>query len=478
MRIGRNICKPNPCMPGTCSVEEDDQSIKCDCSGTYYTGERCQLGYAVAHPVPALVKGNSEDVTITSKPLIQTMVSIAPSDNSSLGINKQMISLSPQSSSGSYTVQANRSGLFTVSYDVIPGSLYLKPDDTLILVTERTHGQVPDYFTSQGLQSGHLGVGCCSKQLNLSQEQCFSNLTLHSYCQWNQMESSTDGVVHLSIASLYLPVSIAGVKVTDSLPLSLDTHYSTDQCQICDKAPNQHCHKPSLIMDYNSNSIQTILQHKSLSISLFSSIKNFLPSWLKMEVHPSISSSYSAYDFTTFIGSAKEVKRLPGCDKIELADTSALLYAHRTTSILLVTIDSHPAFYHSQPISPICIIIDACSGLTPTLKLAIPPSLVSKNNAASIRALNLLIAGNAQVNFQSISLQEDGIIAPELQRPLVYWNGHHRFNPTLPTHYQYKLNINFQRIFTGQSLQTDVKFKGSVYYQPNATIKEVYTTCL
>uniref|UniRef100_A0A1X7VVY4 Uncharacterized protein n=1 Tax=Amphimedon queenslandica TaxID=400682 RepID=A0A1X7VVY4_AMPQE len=471
LHIGRNVCEPNPCMPGTCSVEED--AINCDCSDTYYTGERCQLGYAVAQPVPPLVKGSSEEVTLTSKPLIQTIVSITANDNSSLGINKQMISLSPQSSSGSYTVQANKSGLYRVSYDAIPGSLYIKPDDTIILVTERSRGEEPDYFTSQGLQSGHLGVGCCSKQLTLSLEQCFSNLTLHSYCQWNQTESSTDGVVHLSIASLYLPVSIAGVKVLNSLPLFLDTHYSTHQCLTCDKAPNQHCHTPSLIMDYNSNIIQTMLQYKSLSVSLFSSIKNFLPSWLKIEVHSLASSSYSVYDFMTFIGTAEEVKRLPGCDKIELADTSALIYTHRTTSLLQVTINSHPAFYHAQPVSPLCTIIDVCSGLAPTLKLAIPPSLVSKNNAASIRPLNIFIAGNAQVNFQSISLQEDGIIAPELQEQLVYWNGKHRFRPTLPTHYQYKLNINFQKTFTGQNLEADVKFKGSVYYQPNATIKEV-----
>ena len=427
------------------------------------------MNYAVTDPVPVLSpRGSDINVVIRSKPLTQTIISITSSDPSSMRVSKQMITLSLQSNTASYTIQANETGLFSVSYNIIPGSLYTKPEDSIFLVTSNENAP----SDSQVLQSGLLVVGCCSKQLTLSPHQCSSNLTLHSSCQWDNIRYSTEGTVHLSVASLYLPVSIAGLRVNNNPTVSFTTHYSTDQCLTCDKAPNQQCQRTRSIFDYNTNTIKSILQDRSLVVSFFSSIKSFLPSWLTVEIFQSASSYYSSYDFMTSIGTSSEVKRLPGCDKFDLMDTPSLIYALRTTTRILLTIDNHPAFHYPQASSPFCILIDMCNGLTPTLHSMIPPSLVTKERAASIRALNVLMTDSTHITLKSISLQENGIAAPKLQ-PLAYWNGSHYFYPTYPLRYQYKLDVELRREFTGHNLQADITFKGSVYYQPNATGREV-----
>ena len=469
------MCEPNPCAPGHCTVN-DKQSIECNCQGTYTIGERCQLGYIVIDSVPALINGNREIVTMSSQPRTQITISITSSNQSSLSVNTPIVSLSPQSHGASYIVQANDPGLFRVSYDIMPDSSYVKPDDSILMVASRervTRAENSDYFTTQGLQRGQLGIGCCSKEVTLSQYQCSSNLTLHSYCQWNEVTSP--GVVHLSVASLYLPVSIAGLDLKTS-PLSLNTHYSAEQCLSCDKTPNQRCQKLDSSLIFSINTLKGILQYRSIVNSFLNSVRDFLPSWLTIDIHSTtFPSSYSLYDFMTFIGEGREVRGLTGCNQFELPDTPSLLYALRTTSRLLVTIDSHPTFLYPQASNPFCVVIDACSGMTPTLHSLVPPKLVSKETIGSTGVLSLLLAGNAQVNFRSISLQENGILPPlglhNKDGKAMYWNGSLSFSPILPSLYQYKLTADYRRTFTGgNNLIVDLNFKGSVYYQPK--IKE------
>lgn len=464
----QDVCDPNPCGPGVCS--DSDGSIQCNCQGTGRTGERCQLGYITIESVPVLTNGSYETVSVSSELSVQTMITITSSNESSLSVDTPMISLHKRAS---YTVQAKMPGIFKVSYNVMPGSPYLRPEDSIYMITanERTVRDESDYFTTQGLQRGHLGVGCCSKTLDLSKYQCSSNLTLHSYCQWGDDSSVTPGVVHISISSLYLPLSIAGLELNTS-PFSLGTHYSAGQCNTCNEASDRQCQKldPSLV--FSVRTIEGILRYRSLAESFLASVKSFLPSWLTVDIHSRIpASSYSVHDFTASIGTASEVKGIAGCGSFDLPNTPSLLYALRTTSRLLVTIDSYPTFLYPLASNPFCILIDMCSSLAPTLHSMVPTQLVSgQTTTGSENVLSLLLSGNAKADFKSISLQENGIVLPvRLHRRLQqYWNGYQYFSPSLPSVYQYQVNVDYQRMFIGgTNLKVDLNFKGSAYYQPN-----------
>ena len=462
------MCDPNPCGPGECSVS--DGSVQCNCQGTGRTGERCQLGYITIESVPVLTSGSYESISMSSELSVQTMISITSSNESSLSVNAPIISLH---SRASYTVQANEPGIFKVSYNLMPGSPYVKPDDSIYMITsnKRTVRDESDYFTIQGLERGHVGVGCCSKTLDLSKYQCSSNLTLHSYCQWGEDASVTTGVVHISTSSLYLPLSIAGLRLNTS-PFTLGTHYSTKQCSTCNEASDQQCQRldPSLV--FNVRTIEGILQYRSLAESFLASVKSFLPSWLRVDIHSTTpASSYSVYDFMASIGTASEMRGIAGCDSFELSNTPSLFYALRTTSRLLVTIDSYPTFLYPLVSNPFCILIDTCSSVAPTLHSLIPNELVSgQTTTGSVNALSLLLSGNTRAHFKSISLQENGIVLPaEIHRSQQqYWNGSQYFSPSLPSVYQYQVNVDYQRTFTGgENLIVGLHFKGSAYYQPN-----------
>ena len=94
---------------------------------------------------------------------------VASSNNDSLSvigspILKRGISLS-------YTVLANQPGFYIVNYNVIlPSVEYQVLDSTIFLVSpsvqRRSTNQ--DYFDTLGLPKGHLGIGCCENQLNLT----------------------------------------------------------------------------------------------------------------------------------------------------------------------------------------------------------------------------------------------------------------------------------------------------------------------
>lgn len=452
-------------------MDEGGKGIRCDCKGTYTTGERCQLSQIVIDPIPVLTQGSQYTTRVSSWLAAPSKILVSSLDNISLAIvSSPLLTLHTQPTS--YTVQANQLGFFKVRYDVMPGAPLVKASDSLYLVTSTRTARdtAQDYFMLQGLERGHLGIGCCQRQLTLTPYQCTSNITLHSYCQWNT-NSSTEGVIYLSVSSLYLPLSIAGLKVN-----GFNTYTSantSNQCMSCDRMSNTKCQKADSSLHFNTKTIHDILQYRSMVTTFLVSVKKFLPIWLQVEVYTStLPSSYSIYDFKSFIGTVRELKTIIGCEDIHLKDTPSLVYALRTTSRLLFTIDSHPVFLYPTTNNPFCIVIDTCSGITPTLHTSIPPTLLNRQNAAATSTLRSLYTGNTRITFKSIALQEDGLVSP-METRTQYWNGSQYFSPSLPL-YQYQVEVAFHKTFTSEGgLSVAVDYEGLVYYQPAVKNGEV-----
>lgn len=470
----RNKCNPNPCSPGQCIVNMNNK-VQCDCRGTYTMGERCQMAQIITEPVPVLAKGSSYSTRLISRLPSSTQLQITSSDNNSLIVSQSMISI--RSGDTTVTVRANESGLYTLKYSTTPDSQIAPPDDILYLISpteSRSRRAVEDYFTLQGLERGQLGIGCCRKRLDLSPYQCTSNLTLHSYCQWNGM-SATEGVTHISVHSLYLPLSVVGLQDN----YDVFQNESSSQCISCDKGTDLQCQVAHSLLHFNSGVIHGIIQEKSLVRSFFKSIKSFIPSsWLGVQVYTSTpTQEYSVYDFISFIGASKELKSIVGCQDITLPDTpSSMVYSLRTTSQLLFTINSHPVFLYPTSSNPFCIAIDLCSQHAPFLHVPIPSILVNHQNLASMSILRPLIRDdNTQLVFKSIVLQEDGIDVSLLKiYRIKYWNGSHYFSPSLPR-YQYGMNVILHKTFISQSsrLSVEMTYDGLMYYQPKVSNKEV-----
>ena len=128
--IAKDLCNPNPCGPGKCSLTNEGK-INCDCKDTFTKGERCQIHYIKTNPVPILTVGNTHIVQIMSS---INKIFVASSNNDSLSvigspILKRGISLS-------YTVLANQPGFYIVNYNVIlPSVEYQVLDSTIFLVS-------------------------------------------------------------------------------------------------------------------------------------------------------------------------------------------------------------------------------------------------------------------------------------------------------------------------------------------------------
>ena len=104
----------------------------------------------------------------------------------------------------SYTILANQPGFYIVNYSVIlPSVEYPVLDSTVFLVSPFVQRRSTTYFDTLGLPKGHLGIGCCDNQLNLTPYQCVTNITLYSSCKWTSTSQSDsfEGIIYLRVTN-------------------------------------------------------------------------------------------------------------------------------------------------------------------------------------------------------------------------------------------------------------------------------------
>ena len=439
-----------------------------------FIGERCQIGTLLTYPVPILSEGSSHNIQFSSAPV---KIFIKSSNNSALSLlTSSFINVKPDSGRNSYNIKANASGLYKITYNILPGVDFAIPEDVPIIVTSsKSKRSSNDYFSKLGLKKGHLGIGCCWKDLALTPYQCASEISLYSSCKWRS-DNSTDGVVFLSKYSLYLPLSVAGVQLNDfrsTLSLFPSGDNTNDSCMSCEHNGNIECLPTYSMISYSPVTIGELIKQDSLITTFLDKMSDFLPPWLTISVHHlSQTRPYSLYDYMAFFGTANDLKGVAGCDTFNVQYSNSFLYAVRTTSTVLIIIDSFPVFLYPTTINPFCMVVDLCSEVTTTLNVAIPNAL-QPSLLVGLPSIQMLLNDNSYLHFKSISFQEYGK-QYDLLKDSYFWNGSDFFIPVLPK-YDFEMDIVMSRSFSGGSLKVDMEFEGSVLHQSNINEGEVCT---
>jgi hypothetical protein len=452
----KSLCVPNPCGRGVCSVVNGE--VNCDCEGTYAHGDRCQLQYMTVESIPLLTSGDTRTIRVASRPFNPVKVLVTSSDNDSLAIvGSPVVTLT--TNGAEYTVVARRPGVYSINYTIMAlPTQFISPEETIIAVSaNRPDRSAEDYFGTLGLPNGQLGVGCCSHKMNLNPHQCVSNITLHSSCQWSLDRNgliASEGVVFLSINALHLPLSIAGLRYNSSDLSSFQINPPTNSCLSC-----RNCLS---FTKFGVNTVHSLLRYDSMLFTLLSSINSFLPSWLTLEIY----SNTEVYSHHNYMASVDSPTRLSGCSILHhTMQQASLRYLLSTTSQLLLHVDSRPFIVIPTEASPFCFVLDICSSRHPILHATVPSSLERSSDTA--RLLMGLLQDDGMIDFKSISFQENGLYQVRYMDKEKYWNGTHHFDPVLPNYFEYMLNVNFTRTFTGDQLRVMASFNGQAYYQSN-----------
>ena len=447
----------------------------CDCQGTFHQGQRCQTGYLPTVSIPILRANSVFPISISYKPVIQREVTVLPNNSTALTISgPTLFTLTPPDSSFSYTILPRYIGLYKVSYSVRPPTHFITPEDTIVLVRPQ------DVSSSSRSDDIALDVGCCNQQLGLTPTQCFNNLTFKSSCQWSydggSNDATTGGIVFVSGQNgIELPVSIAGVRVStdSSLSLPIRADGELEQCGVCPADVTSTCTPTTSTDTFNITDLYFLVTQHSLPNTFFSRIASVLPSWLRIHIHSDSSqSTYSLYDYSSFIGSISTLQQYEGCNKVSVEDNGQMVYALRTHSAIQFTVDSASVVYIPTSSEPFCVVVSICDN---NRILASVPQILQPSSLTSLSYINKIISNDGSLTFHSIKIETVATsVAIDSNR---FWNGSGYFDAEIASS-KFSLDISLSKSFKGSSLNVDMTFEGSVQHQSKSNESQVQMSFL
>lgn len=445
-------------------------NIICNCKGKYRLGKNCQTAYLISAPLPVITVGSSHNIQVLTNPLKTADLIIT---SSTMNISRT-ITLDPYTVSLSFPMKLSSVGLHIMSFHMLSSELYIKPDDTIfVVIPQKNKRESTNYFTKHGLQNGYLGVGCCQNEISIIAEQCISNITLHSTCQWMTTNDThmTNGVVFISVSSMYLPLSIIGLQFNQSKSFSPSIYIRSSTlpttCKACEQG-SVPCLTSQSSFAFTPKITEDILNYNSLLTTFLNKIRKFTPPWLSITVRPDKTSTYSKLDYSAFVGTARELNNVVGCDQLNFPNSKSLIYAIRTTLSLLLTINSSHVFLFPTDSDPFCIAVDMCSQESTTLHVTLPSEL-QPPALKEITPLKKLLDNNGQLFFKNISLQENGI---RVNFDSTFFDGFRFIKPNLPR-YEFKLYSTLYKSFRGGELIVGMDFNGAILHNSSISMGEV-----
>ena len=117
---------PSPCKHGTCFITEEDTN-SCNCNGTGYTGELCDVLLIDTPDVSALIINSPRNFSFFSKPDQNFVLELVPDDSNSLIIVPSSITFSQMSPQHNISMTATKPGLYRLDYKVKDDGLNYQP---------------------------------------------------------------------------------------------------------------------------------------------------------------------------------------------------------------------------------------------------------------------------------------------------------------------------------------------------------------
>ena len=201
-------CNPNPCLHQTKCTVIDDNKFSCDCYGSGYQGDRCQLIQTSVDPIPNLNTHNKPlTIQLYAKPNIYIQVRVL-TDTSGISIYPEEFTITHPDTRNEFQITATRSGKYIIQYEVtgLDAKLTIQPPSSVVYVT--------DTFADLSLVNASVGIFelvCETQSLSM---KCLENQAKIQYKSSCGMYEQ--GLIALTTSSgLNIPLSAIGSRHFD-----------------------------------------------------------------------------------------------------------------------------------------------------------------------------------------------------------------------------------------------------------------------
>ena len=457
----RELCFPNPCEhDGICSTTEDN-SFVCNCDGTGYTGEICDVLLINTPDISGLMVNSPLNFSLFSQPDRTFVLELVPDNKDVIIIEPSSVMFSQMLTEHNISMTATQPGLYKLEYKVKDDSLNYQPiPPATILVSDNDTGT--SYCEERNITCGLIQPGCCpaSETLLDLEFKCPSSdneLLLTSTCGWvTKGTKHSAGVIFSSIDGFNMPVAIAGAQFfpqTTHIDLQgLTTFEFNHGCVLC--AGNSNCQIERLSV----NLVQDFLKYDSLAFTYLYQSMQLTPSWLKLQVLPSdrIHDFRSYLVYLVYSDALNRVQECNGLNALTDGLYSILVY----TGSLEVMLDEEMRQYKSNG-STICFATNLCEGSNSPLYISIPDDAHEVLDSFSF--MSDLRSKGWNIIINNVILSDVNIILPlDEAVQYSYWDGMDYFSPNLQNP-NIITEAEFIKSFSGDTgIQASWKFSGNV----------------
>ena len=368
---------------GLCTAVGTD-SFTCNCSGTGFEGDRCELGIIIIEDLPLLKVGNSYTFEVEAQPkdeliLEFTSVFLIPS-------RFVKITLTKAKPTASVTLRPTKEGLHQMKLKLggRDEDFFTSKAPSSVLGVVAPAGS-SDYYKERGVDEGILDPGCCTSNLKFICPNK-KEVNFESTCQWSTLKGSTtgsqitNGIVFASTPELELPLSISGTQfyITDEdkvvllprkpgivgfcLPcqkdISCGTYGEPDECYCITPSPSDRV---------------SFLQTEAVATTFLKNTLALYPTWIEFQPNPT-DRSHTSNSGGTILSDASDLHIIEDCPGLLMDYASKGLYdVLQYSGSLNITLGDEMVSYHPAGGDVVCFGINLCNGQRSAVHVSLPP---------------------------------------------------------------------------------------------------------
>ena len=252
--------------------------FECDCTGTLYTGELCQIGLVEIPSIPELVVDvESDEIFVYARPTGYITVTLT-AEPPLLELIPPSIQIDAHDTKSSFKMKASKAGTYVLKFKIEDGVnqyKYEPPEDKQVYVFAKKISILTDFDFD--FLIGSEGRSCNSMSIG-------NGLELHSMCQIDEETFQTPGFTFIkSNNSLTLPLSIAGLD--GSARKRFQSNVIDPSKGVKDYISSKHVKNCSQNCHHNVSNIVQIeytLQNQFFQKTFIDQIARKLPKWLEL----------------------------------------------------------------------------------------------------------------------------------------------------------------------------------------------------
>ena len=373
----RQPCLPNPCLHGAECTEVE--TVKggvpnCQCSGTGYRGDICEVGVVSIPTLPLLTVGETHTFIVSAKPDSDLTVEF----DSRLGFTPNVFTFTPWMTEVTVSVTPSSVDVYIVNTRLTGTDAYIydTPPEVTIVVQDTT----PFKDVNKT-----LSPGCCSNESE-SIHSCLgtsSTITFYSTCRhqthiWEDGARILEGTSFTTAGELSLPLSLRSVLLQSSgargISFQMSPYESEDGTSQCTPCGEQECSSEWDCSCYDPTpSIAYYLQQESLAKTYLQNIAPLLPSWMKLEAVGS-DRLYDDLSFRVELVDSEDLYRIPQCrgffstKNVDFGTYSVLVYS----GTFMVSVGEDTISHTPSANDALCVAVNLCDGKESPVYISLP----------------------------------------------------------------------------------------------------------